>query len=189
MSIMNHTEITPAASEAGQVLRALLIMFVLSPLLPACTSDSHGDLVTYVESVKARKAGRIAPLPEVKSYESYQYNQSELRDPFIPAAVDAITDVMGGEGLQPDMQRNREPLEGFPLDTLRFVGHLQQDGRVWAVITAPDSLVYRVVEGNYLGQNFGRISLISESRIDLMEIVPDGLGGWVERDATLALEE
>jgi type IV pilus assembly protein PilP len=87
------------------------------------------------------------------------------------------------------VQRNKEPLEAFPLDSLRFVGHMEQEGRVWAVITAPDSLVYRVEEGNYLGQNFGRISLISESRIEIREIIPNGLGGWVERDATLSLEE
>jgi type IV pilus assembly protein PilP len=80
-------------------------------------------------------------------------------------------------------------LEAFPLDSLRFVGHLEQEGRVWAVITAPDSLVYRVEEGNYLGQNFGRISLINESQIEIKEIIPDGLGGWTERDATLTLEE
>jgi type IV pilus assembly protein PilP len=170
-------------------LRELLIIFVSLLALTACSGESHNDLSTYVDQVKARKAGRIPPLPEVKNYEFYQYSKADLRDPFKASVTEAITEAMTGVGLQPDMQRNREPLESFPLDTLRFVGHLQQNGRVWAVVTAPDSLVYRVEEGNYLGQNFGRISLISEDRIDLLEIVPDGLGGWIERDATLALEE
>jgi type IV pilus assembly protein PilP len=157
--------------------------------LAACSSDSHSDLAAYIDEVKARKAGRIAPLPEVKNFESYQYNKADLRDPFKPAGVEAVSEAVTSAGLQPDVQRNKEPLEAFPLDSLRFVGHMEQEGRVWAVITAPDSLVYRVEEGNYLGQNFGRISLINESQIDIKEIIPNGLGGWTERDATLTLEE
>lgn len=171
--------------------RGLVTMLIVSmPLLAltACSGESHNDLANYVQEIKARKAGRIPPLPEVKSYESYAYDKAALRDPFKAVVVEAVTEPTA-DGVQPDVQRNREPLEAFPLDSLRFVGHMEQEGRVWAVVTAPDSLVYRVEEGNYLGQNFGRISLINESSIELREIVPDGLGGWIERDATLMLEE
>jgi len=189
MSILSDTVIRVNAAVPGAALRILLIITVPLLVLTACAGESHGDLADYVNEVKARKAGRIPPLPEVKSYEAYQYNKTDLRDPFKAAVVEAVTDSLTGAGLQPDVERNREPLEAFPLDSLRFVGHLEREGRVWAVVTAPDSLVYRVEEGNYMGQNFGRISLITESRIDLREIVPDGLGGWIERDASLMLEE
>lgn len=189
MSIMDDTGLSYIDPPTVSVWRVAALLFVSLLALTACTGEEHGDLVTYVNEVKARKAGRIAPLPEVKSYESYHYSKLELRDPFKPAVAEAITDAVTSAGLQPDVQRNKEPLEAFPLDSLRFVGHLEQEGRVWAVVFAPDSLVYRVEEGNYLGQNYGRISLISESQIDIREIVPDGLGGWTERDATLMLAE
>lgn len=189
MSILSDRGIRVSTVAPRPALRALLVIMVTLLALTACTGESHGDLADYVKEVKARKAGRIPPLPEVKSYEAYQYNKADLRDPFKAAVVEAVTEALNGAGLQPDVQRNREPLEAFPLDSLRFVGHLEQEGRVWAVVTAPDALVYRVEEGNYMGQNFGRISLITESRIDIREIVPDGLGGWIERDASLMLEE
>ena len=155
----------------------------------ACSSDSHSDLSAYVAEVEARKAGRITTLPEIKGYESYAYNKRDLRDPFKASIEESLADVTADDGLQPDIQRNKEPLEMFPLDSLRFVGHLEQEGRVWAVITAPDTMVYRVEEGNYVGQSFGRIVLINETQIDVKEIVPSGLGGWTERDATLMLAE
>lgn len=188
MSTLNVGRFTRQFPASRSVKYVAIVALASLLSLSGCTGDSHDDLANYIAEVKARKAGRIPPLPEVRSYESYHYDKLDLRDPFRAAVVEAVTDVTTA-GLQPDVQRNREPLESFPLDSLRFVGLLEQDARVWAVITAPDSLVYRVEEGNYLGQNFGRISYISEGRIALREIVPDGLGGWNERDATLMLEE
>ncbi|PKM44829.1 MAG: pilus assembly protein PilP [Gammaproteobacteria bacterium HGW-Gammaproteobacteria-1] len=187
MSIENITGIGVSCASHRRWVRSWLIIAMPLVALTACSADTHSDLTAYIDEVKMRKASRIAPLPEVKSFESYQYNKADLRDPFKPAVVEAVSEAVAG--LQPDVQRNKEPLEAFPLDSLRFVGHLEQEGRVWAVITAPDSLVYRVEEGNYLGQNFGRISLINESQIEIKEIIPDALGGWTERDATLTLEE
>lgn len=175
---------------APRFVARLIALCVLSVLgVVACTSDSHTDLANYVAEVKARKAGRIPPLPEIKGYESYAYNKENLRDPFKPTVEEAIAESVSEQGIRPDVGRNKEPLEAFPLDTLRFVGHLEQEGRVWGVITAPDSMVYRVEEGNYVGQSFGRIVHISETQIDVREIVPNGLGGWTERDATLRLAE
>ncbi len=94
-----------------------------------------------------------------------------------------------GSGIQPDVNRRREALEGFPLDALQMVGALEQRGQMWAVIKAPDGLVYRVARNNYVGQNHGRITGVSEEKVELVEIVPDGLGGWQERPARLALAE
>ena len=87
------------------------------------------------------------------------------------------------------MNRRREALEAFPLDALKMVGTLAQKDGVWAIIKAPDGLVYRVTRNNYLGQNYGRITKISEDKVELVEIVPDGLGGWQERRASLVLAE
>jgi len=168
----------------------LLACFVAAVMLAGCSSSDQNDLQAYVKEVKARKAGRIAPLPEVKSYESYTYNSKDLRDPFKLGKEEANlqTGATAG-GPQPDLTRNKEPLESFPLDTLHYVGHIERDGETWAIITAPDGFVYRVQEGNYIGQNLGRITSIGESDIVIKEIVSNGLGGWVERDATLSLTE
>lgn len=169
-------------------LRTLVIACVPLLTLTACTMASHGDLVEYVQKVKAKKGDRIPPLPDVKVYTAYEYDKADLRDPFNAAMDEALVEA-ASDGPEPDMERHKEPLESFPLDTLRFVGHLEQHGRVWAVITAPDALVYRVEEGNYLGQSYGRIVRITESQLDIREIVPNGMGGWVERDAVLTLAE
>ena len=92
-------------------------------------------------------------------------------------------------GPQPDLDRNREELEQYALDSLRMVGTLDRDGTVWAIVRSPDSIIHRISVGNYMGKNHGKIIGISEDRIELMEIIPDGLGGFEERDAALALAE
>jgi type IV pilus assembly protein PilP len=94
----------------------------------------------------------------------------------------------GGNGLKPDLQRRREPLESYPLDTLRMVGTLEQAGLRYALLQA-DKTVLRVKVGNYVGQNFGMISRITESAVELKEIVQDASGEWIERPATLELQE
>jgi type IV pilus assembly protein PilP len=99
----------------------------------------------------------------------------------------------GGSGasnagsLRPDSRRNREFLEQFSLDTLRMVGTLRLSERTYGLIKTKDGLVHRVLPGNYLGQADGRVTEISPSKISVVEIVPDGLGGYMERPASLAL--
>ncbi len=164
---------------------------LLVALLVGCSGSGQTDLVAYVKEVKARKAGRIAPIPEVKTFPSYSYKSKDLRDPFKLGTEAAQQRAANkpSNGLAPDTTRNKEPLEAFSLDSLRFVGHLEQHGTQWAIIAAPDGYVYRVKAGNFLGQNYGRITSITESTISIKEIVADGLGGWVERDATMSLAE
>lgn len=168
---------------------AVPLIVALSALgLSACAPD-NSDLEAYVASVKARKSTAVEPIPQIMVYEPFRYSQADARDPFAPfkevgadrsqAAVD--------NGLQPDFNRNREPLESFPLEALRMRGTLEFRGAGYALVEAPDGAVHRVQTGNYMGQNFGRIVAINSAEITLEEIVPDGLGGYVKRDAIVAL--
>ncbi len=168
----------------ARLIGALFIVMLLS----ACSSEQYSDLDNYIEEVKKKTKGRIDPLPEVKTYESYVYQAQDLRDPFTPYQEEP-SEELAQPGIVPDTTRKREALEGFPLDSLAFVGHLEKGGVLWGLITAPDSSIYRVQVGNFVGKNFGEILAISESTIMLKEIIPNGSGGWVEREASLALTE
>lgn len=172
----------------GTLIRVMPFWFLMS-VISGCSS-SNSDLQAYVRDIKSRPAGKIAPVPEFKPYESFAYADKDLRDPFsiINNDTNFKTTNIGNE-LRPDINRNKETLEEYPLDTLHFVGHLEKDGERWAIITSPDHLVYRVRVGNHLGTNYGEIVAISESQIDIKEIVQDGLGGWIERNAALSLTE
>lgn len=175
-----------------RIIRARILPAILAPLLlAACGDDNLNDLRAYAQEIKARKHGSIEPLPEIKPHETFLYQASDLRDPFEPApfAMAAATVNVGANGLRPDMDRRREPLEEFPLDTLRMVGTLDRKQEQWGLVQSKDGTVHRVKTGNYIGQNYGKIVAISEEEIGLVEIVPDGLGGWTERKASLALTE
>lgn len=171
------------------VLIALLISFSLS----GCSEYSISDLEKYVGLEKAKKAGRIKPVPEFKAYDSYVYAVKEnSRSPFEPVQQEEMVanqvNVDGG-GLAPDANRHRESLEAFPLDTLRYVGSLEQHGEFWAIIISPDSLIHKIKVENYIGQNYGKITSITDSSVEISELVPNGMGGWIERLAGLSLIE
>lgn len=148
-------------------------------------SSRDSDLDDFIATTMKEPGGRVDPLPEVKPYESFAYAAQNLRSPFMP----------GGSGgsstssVRPDIKRNREFLEQFSLDTLRMVGTLKLGGRTYGLVQTKDGLVHRVLPGNYMGQAEGKVVDIAASKIDLVEIVPDGLGGYMERPASLALNE
>ncbi|MEJ2508202.1 MAG: pilus assembly protein PilP [Gammaproteobacteria bacterium] len=159
--------------------------------LAGCQSSPHGDLDQWVKKVKSEQRGHVAPLPEVKPYETYTYNDKDLRDPFkpyIPEAERRRRQAEANTKLRPDQNRRREALEAFSLDSLKFVGTLEKKGQTWALIQAPDHTVHRVQVGNHMGQNYGKITRITENKVSLREIIPNGLGGWVERNAALTLK-
>jgi len=165
---------------------------LLLVLLAGCAASTDtSDLERFVEQVRARKATPIEPLPEFKPYETFLYEAYDLRSPFTPSTTDltAAARQQEGSGIRPDLNRPREPLEEYALEALRMVGTLEKDGRRWALIQTPDGTIHRVTIGNYLGQNNGKIVRITEFGVELKEIVPDGLGGWQERETTLALSE
>ena len=149
-------------------------------------SNSMDELRKQVDEIKSRPGEAIEPLPEIKPYESFAYNASNMRSPFVPTAP-ARTDLAAG--VRPDVKRPREFLEQFPLDTMRMVGTLQLQGRNYGLVQGKDGLVHRVLPGSFVGQNDGRIVGISSTKISIIEIVPDGLGGYIERPAGLALTE
>ena len=154
--------------------------------------NSTNDLELYVEEVKSRQKTSIEPLPEFEPYKSFTYQANDLRDPFTEPTFStprAATVLSSGNGIAPDFDRPTEPLEEFPLDSLRMVGTLEQHEEMWALINDTDGTIHRVQPGNYAGQNHGKITQITEFEVELTEIVPDGIGGWVERPASITISE
>ena len=171
----------------------LVIVLFLAALLTAC-NQGVGDLRTFVQQIKAQPPGRIEPIPEFQPYQNFEYTSQDLRDPF--RLVDFRRPDENAEliakiatGPKPNIDRVREPLEDFPLDTLRLKGTITKDGIKWGLIFAPDNTIHRVLEGQYMGQNHGRIISVSDQIIELTEIVPDGLGNYIERASAVALIE
>ena len=171
---------------------SLITGFVVSLIfLTACTTSDTQDLDAYVREVLAQQHPRVDPLPEFIPYETFLYRAQDLRDPFTPQTAEPSTTVaqVSENGIHPDVGRRKEPLEVFPLDSLRMVGTLDKDHETWALIRASDGAIHRVQPGNYLGQSHGRITGISDYSVSITEILPDGLGGWIERAAALSLSE
>jgi type IV pilus assembly protein PilP len=162
----------------------LLTLVVTTAAGLAACSSGDDDLQNFINDTNKEAGGRVEPLPEVKPYQTYVYADMNLRSPFMPTSPNA-----GNANLRPDAHRNREFLENYSLDTMKMVGTIQQGGQIFGLVQTKDGLVHRVIVGNYLGTNDGKITAISTSKIDVREIVPDGLGGYIERPAALALNE
>jgi type IV pilus assembly protein PilP len=167
-----------------------LVVIILSALLAGCASEEQQELKAELASLSKDLRGKVAPLPVVKPYEPVPYTAYELADPFGPAKIVLATRTAGtgGGGLKPDLERAKEPLETFPLETLKMVGTLQQTKQVYAIVKA-DAGLYRVRVGNYLGQNFGVITKISDGEVKLRELIQDAGGDWTERESALMLQE
>lgn len=167
---------------------ALLAMVLLAGCGRGITS-TPGDapnLDKWVADVRARPAPALEPLPVMQQFETFEYSAQGMRDPF----TDAWANPQGnGSGLRPDPDRRKEPLEAFPLDSLDMVGTIGAGGGTVALVMAPDKVTYRVRPGVYLGQSDGRVTGVFDDRVELIELVPDGAGGWLERPASLALED
>ena len=161
------------------------VMPLLILVLAAGCSSKDADLDRFITQTKQEQPNGVEPLPEVKPYEIFAYADESMRSPFMP----------GGSGdsssptVRPDSKRNKEFLEAFALDTLKMVGTMRIGGQYYGLVRASDGLVHRVLPGNYLGQNEGRITRIDPSKISITEIIADGLGGFMERPAGLALDE
>jgi type IV pilus assembly protein PilP len=168
------------------LLRGAILAFAAAGL-SACGSDMD-DLDAYINQIKARPGGRIEPLPEVTPYEVFAYiaDNDGVRSPFMPETAQGAGP---GSGPRPDDSRPKEYLEQFSLDTLNMVGTMNVGETAFGLVQTSDGLIHRVVPGNYLGQNDGRIVDIDESKITIVEIISDGIGGYVERDAAVSLSD
>jgi type IV pilus assembly protein PilP len=170
--------------------RAHLSIIITLLCLAGCQQDKD-DLNAYVERVKAQQKSDIPPMPVMKPYESFEYTAVDIKDPFVPTVIDmqeSEPEPIADNGLRPDSNRRREALENFELAELQFVGTLEQDS-VWALVRAPDGVIHRVQSGNYMGRNHGKITSISESEMKLKEIVPNGRGGFIDRNTSVPAVE
>jgi type IV pilus assembly protein PilP len=166
-----------------QLARLAVLGALVVGLLAAC-SGRDSDLDRFIDATKKEPGGRVEPLPEVKPYEAFTYTDQDLRSPFVPGGSGGAA-----AGLRPDSKRNREFLEQFSLDTLKMVGTLNLGGNHYGLVSTKDGRVHRVVIGEHIGTNDGKITDITPSKIALVEIIPDGLGGYIERPAALGLNE
>lgn len=162
-------------------------LFALFFLLSACANDDLDDVKRFTQTTGEELRGKVEPLPEVKPYEGFTYNAYDIPDPFKPRKLQPAGG--SGSGIQPDLNRRKEPLEAYPLENLKMVGTLRQDKTIYALIKTPDNNLYRIKAGNYLGQNFGMVTSITDTEIKLNEIIQDGSGEWSERQSTLQLQE
>lgn len=158
-------------------------------LLAGCGQGDISDLRGYVEQVRQETEPLgVDPLPKMQPYRPFAYTAYGLRDPFEPAAFLQEIPPVTDSGIQPNLNRPRELLEQYSLESLQMVGTMDKD-TLWALVRAPDGVVHRVTAGNYMGTNHGRITDVSPDRVELVEIVPDGLGGWEQRDSYLSLAD
>lgn len=174
----------------GFVLAAVVVLSALA----GCGASSEDELRQWMAEQRSQTRPRVTPIPEPKQFKPEPYAQAAAVDPFskekLAQALKRETPQSATSGalIKPELTRRKEPLEAFPLDTMTMVGSLNKEGKPVALVKV-DNLLYQVRPGNYLGQNYGRITRISETEVTLREIVQDAVGEWVERSATLQLQE
>lgn len=167
----------------------IIVLVAVATLLTAC-SGRQDDLNRYISEVKARPATPIPPIPSVRTYTPYIYDGLAGRDPFRRSTSEGSDQVVQegpATGPRPDLKRTREYLERFELDTLSMVGTFSKETNDWALIRDPDGVIHRVSVGNYIGKNHGKINGIFASEVQLSEFIADGIGGWLVREASVAL--
>jgi type IV pilus assembly protein PilP len=169
-------------------LSRLVAVAAIAASLAACGGGTD-DLRAYIDEVKARPGGRIEPLPQVQPAPTFVYAAEARRSPFVPDTPQRRVSDDPNAVQGPDPNRPREFLEQFPLDTLTMVGTLSDRRASFGLVQTTDGLVHRVTVGNHLGQNYGRIVAITDSEIQLVEIISDGLGGFLERPAAIGLTD
>src|SRR3972149_967855 len=166
-------------------MKVRLITVAAVVVLAGCEGGEHSDLRAELDRATRDLPRRVDPLPQVKPYEPVPYEAFDMADPFGPAKIELATRAAkpgGGSSLAPDLNRPKEPLEAYPLETLKMVGTLSQKKRNFALVKA-DSGLYRVRVGNYVGQNFGVITKITESELTLRDLIQDSAGDWADRES------
>lgn len=175
--------------------RKLLLALVGVAVLSACDSSDHEEVQAWMQQQRAVTKPQVKPIPEPKKFTPEAYTQEAAVDPFsnqkLTLALKKDSQESGTASaalLAPELNRRKEALEAFPLDAMKMVGSLMKQGQPVALIKV-DNLLYQVKPGNYLGQNYGKITKVAETEVVLRELVQDAAGEWVERTATLELQE
>lgn len=165
-----------------------VILGYLVVVMSGCSSDQD-NLETFITETRAKPGGRLEPLPDFTPPESFVYAASDLRSPFQrPLREEEKKTSVAAD--PPDLVRPKEILEGVAIDQITMVGTLQgKDEKLWVLVSDGVGGVYRVGVGNYLGRNFGKITEVHTDKIDIVEVVPDGRSGWLERPRTIELKE
>lgn len=165
------------------------LALILAALLAGCGDSDVQEVRQWMKEVDATTQPAVKPLAEPKTFVPFAYAALEQPDPFNPnKLLTELAKARPGSGEQPDMGRRKEFLEGFPLDTMKMVGTLQKGGVVYGLLQI-DRTLYQVRTGQHLGQNFGRITAVSEDAVTIRELVQDAAGDWVERTSKLELQD
>lgn len=171
-------------------LQRIAVIALAALALVACTRsvtsspNEPKDLEKWVKDTREKPGQPLKPLEPIAPFETFVYQANNLPDPFdLQGKADSLSST------RPDSGRRRQPLEAYPLDALKMVGTLGRGNSTVALIMAPDKVAYRVHTGAYIGQNEGRVTLIREDHIELVELQPDGAGGWLQRNATISLNQ
>lgn len=176
------------------IARSLLSVLVLLPLLSGCGASGEDDIRQWIVDERNQTRPRVAPIPAPKQFIPEAYTNATAMEPF---NSQKLTQALRSESSQsitnaglvtPELARRKEPLESYPLDSMALVGSLSKAGQVVALVRV-DNLLYQVKAGAYLGQNYGRVTRITETKLTLREIVQDAAGEWIERAASLELQE
>ncbi|MEO6423696.1 MAG: pilus assembly protein PilP [Candidatus Nitrotoga sp.] len=170
-------------------MRSCCLLLLTALLLSACADEELQDLRDFVKDTGTEMRGKVDPPPEIKPYEPFVYDNSiGLPDPFKPRKPETKSGDLPGLN-QPDMKRRREALEEIPLENLKMVGFLYKAKVGHAIVRSSDGKLHRVKAGNYLGSNFGQITSVTETEVNIKEIVQDSAGDWTKRISSLQLME
>jgi len=170
-------------------IRYIALSVLLLGLNGCGSSDEFSDLDAYMNEVRLRPAGRIEPTPTFRSFPTFTYSAANLRSPFSrQVRVDLAGQQRGSRNVKPDPNRVKQYLEGFNIEQFEMVGTISNASGSFALLRGAGG-VHRLKVGDYLGRNDGRIVAISATQVDVVEIVPDGEGAWLERPRTIPLKE
>lgn len=169
----------------------IIVLTVSLVVLIGCSGNKQfNDLDAKMADSRNRPQGRIEPLPTYPAAERFSYSALAMRSPFKPPVVLTGDERVSGNAVaEPSQSRQKEPLELINYSALSMVGTLSRDDQIWALINDGDGRIHRVTKGNYLGRNFGEITAIDNAELDILETVPDGKGGWINRPRTLGMNE
>jgi len=170
-------------------MRISYFALLIALLLTGCGGDEFQDLRDFVNNAGADMRGKVDPPPDIKPYEPFTYeNATSLPDPFKPRKQDVRNASLTGQN-QPNLDRPKEELEDYPLESLKMVGYLSQKKVGYAIIRSTEGKIYTVKPGNYIGLNFGQIISVIETEVKIKEMVQDSAGDWTERESSLQLVE